>query len=550
MSRMGGKNKRAEKVEGGILVDGARADGALVEEVQDSAEAGAGVGADSDAEMGELSKFHGKISIGRAFPYGIQHVLAMFVANLAPITILCAAAGLGEAQTAMLMQNAMVVAGIGTFIQLFGIWRVGSKLPIVMGVSFTFITVLCGIAATYGYPTVVGAVIAGGICEGILGLFAKYWRKFIKPIVSGVVVTSIGFSLLSVGAESFAGGSGALDFASPENLILGTFSLIACLVFQVVLKGSKKQLSVLFGLIAGYVVALFMGKVDFSAFSGLSAFSLPAFMPFVPEFNVGAIVSVVLLYLVSAAETIGDTAAVTAVGFNREPSEREYQGSIAADGFTSSIAGLFGCSPLTSFAQNIGLISMTHVINRRAIACGAAVLVLAGFVPAIGAVFASLPSSVLGGCTIMMFGSIIVAGFQMIASAGFSQKNITVASLSLAIGIGFTQVSGIFANFPPMLSSMFTGNSVALVFLVAIILANVLPENTKIKAKYALEGDSKVDDASAVVAADAEIGTAGVERAGAIVTADAENAGADCTGDTERAGAGSEVSDDVADAPK
>ena len=447
----------------------------------------------TEGSVSALSTFDAPIPIARAIPYGIQHVLAMIVANLAPITILCAAAGFDEAQTALLMQNAMVVAGIGTLVQLFGVWRVGSKLPIVMGVSFTFITVLCGIAATYGYPTVVGAVIAGGICEGILGLFAKYWRRFIKPIVSGVVVTSIGFSLLSVGATSFAGGTGAPDFASPENLFLGTFSLIACLVFQGVMKGPKKQLSVLFGLAAGYVVALCMGKVDFSAFGGIAAFSVPAILPYAPEFNLGAIVSVVLLYLVSAAETIGDTAAVTSVGFKCEPTEREYQGSIAADGFTSALAGVFGCSPLTSFAQNIGLIAMTHVINRRAVACGAAVLILAGCVPFVGTVFASLPDAVLGGCTIMMFGSIIVSGFQMIAGAGFSQKNITVAAISLAIGIGFSQVTGIFVNFPPLLQSVFAGNRVALVFLVAVVLANALPEDTVIRTAFKIERNEPAD---------------------------------------------------------
>jgi NCS2 family nucleobase:cation symporter-2 len=214
---------------------------------------------------------------------------------------------------------------------------------------------------------------------------------------------------------------------------------------------------------------------------------VPAILPYAPEFNLGAIVSVVLLYLVSAAETIGDTAAVTSVGFKREPTEREYQGSIAADGFTSALAGVFGCSPLTSFAQNIGLIAMTHVINRRAVACGAAVLILAGCVPFVGTVFASLPNAVLGGCTIMMFGSIIVSGFQMIAGAGFSQKNITVAAISLAIGIGFSQVTGIFVNFPPLLQSVFAGNSVALVFLVAVVLANALPEDTVIRTAFKIE---------------------------------------------------------------
>lgn len=426
----------------------------------------------------QLANFDGKISIARAFPYGIQHVLAMFVANLAPIAIIAAAAGFDDVTTSILIQNAMIIAGIGTFIQLFPVWRVGARMPIVMGVSFTFVTVLCGIAAQYGYGAVVGAVIVGGIFEGVLGLFAKYWRKFITPIVSAVVVTSIGFSLLSVGAESFGGGSGAADFGSPENLILGFVSLIACLLFQALAKGSVKQLSVLFGLAVGYILALFMGKVDFSVFNNLAIFSLPTVMPFTPEFQPGAIIAVCLLYLVSAAETLGDTAALSSIGFKRYPTEREFSGAIAADGFVSSLAGVFGCSPLTSFAQNIGLIAMTKVVNRRAIACGAAILVLAGFIPAISAVFSSLPDAVLGGCTIMMFGSIILSGFQMIASAGFSQRNITIAAVSLAMGIGFTQVSDIFVAFPELLQNIFVGNSVALTFLSAVILSACLPKDT------------------------------------------------------------------------
>ena len=442
-------------------------------------------------ELRELRSFEGKISFGKAFPYGIQHVLAMFVANLAPIAIVAAAAGLDASQTSMVIQAAMVIAGIGTFIQLFPVWRVGSRLPIVMGVSFTFVTVLCTIAAQYGYGAAIGAIIAGGVAEGVLGLFAKYWRRFITPVVSAVVVTSIGFSLLSVGAESYGGGSGAPDFGSWENLLLGTISLVSCLAFQGLAKGSLKQLAVLFGLVVGYVVALFMGKVDFSGFENLGILSLPSIMPFTPEFHAGPIISMVLLYLVSAAETIGDTAALTSIGFNRQPTEREFQGAIAADGFVSALSGVFGCTPLTSFAQNIGLIAMTKVVNRKAIACGAAVMLLAGLVPAVSALFASLPDAVLGGCTIMMFGNIILSGFQMIASAGFTQRNITIAALALAIGVGFTQVSDIFVHFPALLQSVFVGNSVALVFLVALVLSLVLPKDKQVEGPLVVEAASE-----------------------------------------------------------
>ena len=487
----------------------------------------------------ELFKLDGDIPLLRAVPYGVQHILAMFVANLAPILIIAGVAGLGDAQTGALVQSAMLIAGIGTLIQLFPLWRVGSGLPIVMGISFTFVTVLTGVVATYGYNAAIGAIIVGGIFEGVLGLFAKYWRRIISPIVAAVVVTSIGFSLLSVGATSFGGGSGAADFGSPQNLVLGCVSLAACLVFQVLAKGKTKQLSVLFGLIVGYVLAVFMGKVDFSGFANVGLFALPQPMPFAPEFNLGAIVSVALIFLVSATETIGDTTALTMVGLNREVRERELSGSIACDGFVSSLSACFGCLPITSFSQNIGLVVMTKVVNRKAIATGAVIMILAAFLPVISVVFSSLPEAVLGGCTIMMFGNIIVSGFQMIARAGFSQRNIIIAALSLAVGIGFTQVGDLFAIFPELVQSVFAQNCVAVVFLVAIVANLVLPKDAR-----AGEGaDAAADgvDAAATRASAADGAGAGALGAGA--AAAASSAMASETGATSDAARANGLSD-------
>lgn len=437
-----------------------------------------------------LFQLDGNIPILRAVPYGVQHILAMFVANLAPIMIVAAAAGLSDVQTSSLIQGAMLIAGIGTLIQLFPLWRIGSGLPIVMGISFTFVTVLCGIVATYGYNVAIGAIIVGGILEGILGLFAKYWRRLISPIVAAVVVTSIGFSLLNVGAASFGGGTGAADFGSPRNLLLGSIALVSCLIFQVLAKGKTKQLSVLFGLIVGYVAAIFLGAVDFSAFQNLQLFAAPSLMPFAPEFNLAAIVSVTVIFLVSATETIGDTSAVSLVGLGRDVKERELSGSIACDGFTSALSGCLGCLPVTSFSQNVGLVAMTKVVNRKAIATGAVIMMLCAFLPVVSAVFQSLPEAVLGGCTIMMFGNIIVSGFQMVARAGFSQRNILIAALSLSIGIGFTQVSDIFVIFPELVRSVFADNCVAGVFLVAVIANLVLPKNIAIDGAQ-IEGETR-----------------------------------------------------------
>lgn len=442
----------------------------------------------------ELLKLDGAVPLIRSVPYGIQHILAMFVANLAPIMIIAGAAGLDDVSTGGMIQAAMLIAGIGTLIQLFPIGRLGSGLPIVMGISFTFVTVLAGVVATYGMGAAMGAIIVGGCIEGVLGLFARYWRKLITPIVAAVVVTSIGFSLLSVGATSFGGGSGAADFGSPRNLLLGTVSLVACLAFQCLVKGKQKHLSVLFGLVVGYIVAIPLGAVDFSSFSDIKLFAAPSIMPFAPEFDLGAIISVTLIFLVSATETLGDTTAVCQTGLNRNVTDKELSGSIAADGFVSAVSGCFGCMPITSFSQNVGLVAMTKVVNRKAIATGACIMILAAFCPVISALFSSLPEPVLGGCTIMMFGNIIVAGFQMIASAGFSQRNIVIAALSLAIGVGFTQVAEIFSCFPELVQSVFAQNCVAVVFLVAVVSNLVLPRDMEVNAAASDSSAAPADD--------------------------------------------------------
>lgn len=431
-----------------------------------------------------IFQLDGRVPLGKAIPFGLQHILAMFVANLAPITIIVGAANptLPTGMLAILLQNAMIAAGIATLIQLYPIWKVGSGLPVVMGVSFTFVAVLSSVASTYGYGAVVGAVMVGGIFEGILGLLAKYWRKLVSPVVAGCVVTAIGLSLFTVGVRSFGGGY-ADDFGSWQNLTLATITLATCLLWNCLAKGYLKQIAVLVGMIVGYIVAIFMHKVDLTQLWVDGFISLPHILPVKPVFNLNAIISVALIYLVSAAETIGDTTALCHGGLNRDIEEKEVSGSLAIDGFGSFISSLFSTPPVTSFSQNVGLIAMTKVVNRFTIMTGAVIMILCGLLPPIGNFFASLPDAVLGGCTIMMFGNICCAGFQMLSKAGFSTRNTTIASLSLAIGVGFTASSemDIWQIFPKVIQDVFASNVVAVVFVVAIILNLVLPKNMDIK---------------------------------------------------------------------
>lgn len=424
-----------------------------------------------------IYELDGRVPVAQAVPFGLQHVLAMFVSNITPIIILAGVVGVDSALQGALIQNCMVIAGIGTLVQLYPVWRIGSRLPIVMGISFTFLSLAIFIGTTMGMGTLMGAVIIGGLAEGVLGLFVKYWIKLVPPVVAATVVTAIGFSLLPIGANSFAGGQGAADFGAAQNWIVGSVTLLTCLLCQIFGKGFLRSLSVLVGLIVGYVLSLFMGMVDFSVLGNAGIISLPKFLPFKPEFNLGAILSIIAIYMVSATETIGDTSALCSGALKRQPTDRELGGSIACDGFVSTVSGLFGCTPITSFSQNVGLAAMSGVINRFAIATGAALMIVGGVFPAVGLALTTIPQAVLGGCTIMMFGSILFAGFGMMAKCGFGNRNMIIVSLSLSVGLGFTSASQMFNIFPDIIKTVFAENCVAVVFLLAVVLNLILPKD-------------------------------------------------------------------------
>lgn len=451
-----------------------------------------------------IYKLNGRVPLRKAIPFGLQHVLAMFVSNLAPVLIVCSAAlvrGSGDhltsAEITQLLQCAMFAAGIGTCMQLYPVWKIGSKLPIVMGVSFTFLGSLLIICTNpeLGYEGMIGAVIAGGIFEGLVGLSAKYWKRFLTPVVSACVVIAIGLSLLSVGMDSWGGGSGVEDFGAWYHLVVGVFTLIVCLVSRYLLKGVYKNLNILVGLIFGYILSILFtaaGIAPMIDFSGISQtieevgfFSLPKLVFFTshkPVFDLGAFFTIAIVFLVSAPETTGATTAVCTGALGRDIKMEELQGSLAVDGFSSAISGGFGCPPLTSFSQNVGLVTMTKVINRFTIFIGALILILASLFPPLGAFFNSLPQAVLGGCTVMMFGSIMYEGIKMLKDCVFDDRTMIIVSLSFCIGVGLTQTSGnFFSAFPQAVGDIFNGNAVAGVFVISLLLSLFLPKEKKTK---------------------------------------------------------------------
>lgn len=448
-----------------------------------------------------IYRLNGRVPLSKAIPFGLQHVLAMFVSNLAPALIVCSAAfvrgtnnHLTSAEITQILQCAMFVAGIGTCLQLYPIWKIGSKLPIVMGVSFTFLGSLLMICTNsdLGYEGMIGAVIAGGIFEGLVGLSARYWKRFLTSVVSSCVVIAIGLSLLSVGMDSWGGGSSAKDFGAWYHLFIGVFTLIICLVSRYLLKGIYKNLNVLVGLVLGYLLSIIFtvtGIAPLVNFSGISktiqqvgVFSIPKLVFLTnhkPIFNIGAFFTIAIVFLVSAAETTGATTAVCTGALKRDIKMEELQGSLAVDGFSSAISACFGCLPLTSFSQNVGLVTMTGVINRFTILMGALILILASLFPPLGAFFNSIPQAVLGGCTVMMFGSIMYEGIKMLKECEFDDRTMVIVSLAFCIGVGLTQTSGnFFSMFPKEVGDIFNGNAVAGVFVVSLILSLVLPKKS------------------------------------------------------------------------
>ena len=432
------------------------------------------------AKKGSIYELNGRVELKRAIPLGIQHVLSMFLGNISPLIIVCGLLNIDSNLRSMLIQNAMFIAGLITLVQLYPIGPVGAKLPIVMGTSSGFIAVCKNIAMTGGYGAVIGASIVGGIFEMILGFFIKPLRKLFPPVVTSSVILSIGLSLLPIGAKYFAGGEGSELYGTWQSFLVGTIVLVTVVILKQFTKGFLNVSSILIGIIVGYIAAVCLGMVDFEVITSAAWFSAPRILPVKPVFEIGSILSILIMYVATAVETIGDTSGITVGGLGREATDQELAGSVKADGFGSAFAALFGCLPNTSFSQNVGLVAVTKVVNRFVIATGAVFLIIMSFCPKLAAVFTAMPQSVLGGAAGSMFASIVLSGLQSLAKIDLNGRNGMIIILALGVGMGMSQVDGIFDNLPASmhwLSTMFAQSGIIMTFLLATIANLVLPKD-------------------------------------------------------------------------
>lgn len=458
----------------------------------------------------EAFRFEGKMPLAQAIPLGLQHVLAMFVGNLTPLLIITGTCGLVGGEFAdlqiSLLQNAMLVAGLVTLLQLFSIGPVGGKVPIIMGTSSGFIGVFNSVAKSMGggvlaYGAIMGASIIGGLFETVLGFFLKPLRRFFPSVVTGTVVLSIGLSLISVGVNSFGGGNNAKDFGSMENLFLGLLVLVVILILKHATKGFLSSSSILIGIIVGYIAAFIMGFVlphtavnaegveytkawvlNWDKVAQADWFAIPKLMPVKVQFDLRAILPVLIMFIVTAVETVGDISGVVVGGMDREATDKELSGGVMCDGIGSSFAALFGVLPNTSFSQNVGLVSMTKVVNRMALATGAIFLVLCGLIPKLGALVSIMPQAVLGGAAVMMFSSIVISGIQLITREPLTARNLSIVAVALGLGYGMGSNTAILVQAPEWVRLIFGGSGIVPAAVVAILLNILLPKEKEEKA--------------------------------------------------------------------
>lgn len=452
------------------------------------------------------TELYGVMKLSEAIPLGLQHILAMFASNLTPILIIAPACGItiGSELYTDIIQNAMFVAGVVTLVQIISIGPIGGKLPIVMGTSGGFIGVMLSIVSSMGggivsYGAILGASIIGGIFEFILGFFLKYLRKLFPSVVTGTVVLSIGLSLIGIGVNAICGGEGVADFGSLENLFVGFMVVAVIIVIKHNTKGIVSAASVLISIIVGYIIVVIMERIlpttinitnpdgtvqnvmkswvlQWDKIDKASIISIPKILPVKLVFDVRAIFPMLIMFIVTTVETIGDISGITEGGLGREASDSELSGGVMCDGLGSSFAAVLGVLPNTSYSENVGLVGITKVVNLFALSIGAIFLILCGMFPKLAALVSIIPQPILGGASVLMFANIAVSGIKLIAKNGVSDRDMTIVSVALGLGYGLGAVGGSLNQLPQFVSLIFSGSGIVPAAIFAIVLNLIIPK--------------------------------------------------------------------------
>lgn len=424
-------------------------------------------------------RYEGMPSANQLIPLGLQHVVAAIVGIVTPSILIANTCGIEGADRTLLIQVSLLITALATLIQLFPIGPVGSRLPVIMGISFAYVPTLLAIGGQFGLPTILGAEIVGGVVAVLFGIFVKQIRVLFPPLVTGTVIFTIGLSLYPTAVKYMAGGAGSESFGSPKNWAVALITLLVVTVLSHFCRGVLKLGAILFGMLVGYGVALALGMVSFDSVASAGWFNLPMPMHFPIRFEASACVSLAIVYIINAVQTIGDLSSTTMGGMDRMPTDKELSGGIIGQGVMSIVGALFGGLPTASYSQNVGIVTVNRVINRAVFAFAAIILAVAGFVPKFSAILTTIPQSVIGGATVSVFATITMTGIRMITSDGFSMRSSAVVGLSVALGVGITQVEGAIGGFPAWVTTVFGSSPVVVAAIVAILLNLTLPKEQK-----------------------------------------------------------------------
>lgn len=427
-----------------------------------------------------LFDLNGKPSLGQSFPLALQHVVAMIVGCVTPAIIVAGVGGLSSEDSVILIQAALVLSALTTLVQLYpikkGKFRIGSGLPVIMGISFAYVPTMQAIAGDFGVGTILGAQIVGGVIAILVGIFIKQIRRFFPPLITGTVVFAIGLSLYPTAINYMAGGVGSEQYGSWQNWTVAVITLIIVTALNHYGKGIWKLSSILIGIIAGYLVSLCFGMVNFAAVAEASFFQLPKPLHFGVVFEPSACVAIGILFAINSIQAIGDFTATTTGGMDRMPTDEELNGGIVAYGFCNIFSALFGGLPTATFSQNVGIVSSTKVVAKRVFGLAAGILLVAGLIPKFSSVLLTIPNCVLGGATVSVFASIAMTGVKLITAAPMDYRNTTIVGLSIALGMGITQANAALASFPAWVTTIFGKSPVVLATITAIVLNLLLPK--------------------------------------------------------------------------
>ncbi|AWI12651.1 xanthine permease [Caldibacillus thermoamylovorans] len=432
------------------------------------------------------------LSKSKIVSLGIQHVLAMYAGAVIVPLIVGAGIGLTGEQLTYLVSIDIMMCGIATFLQVYQNKFFGIGLPVVLGCTFTAVGPIIAIGNQYSVGSIYGAIIASGLIVVVISKYFSKLVKFFPPVVTGSVVTVIGVTLIPVAMNNLAGGQGSSNFGAVENVLLGFGTLLFILAIFRFFNGFIRSIAILLGILAGTLAASFMGMVDFSAVKEASWFHLPKlFFIETPEFHVMPIVTMTLVAIVSLVESTGVYFALSDI-CEKKINEHDIARGYRSEGIAIVLGGLFNAFPYTTFSQNVGLLQLSGVKSKNIIYTAAGMLVLLGLVPKIGAFTTIIPSSVLGGAMVAMFGMVIASGIKMLGQVDFSsQENLLIVACSVGLGLGVTVVPEMFGDLPASLRIL-TDSGIVLGSLTAVLL-NLVFNVLKIgQSKYLLQKQQKV----------------------------------------------------------